>query len=261
MNLLVDHLQDPKNVILIAVAFQYLFFAVFLFSQRKGRFISNNLFAAFMLFNGWVLVGWFLIDFKTVLLQYPYPILISENSIYFLIPPLFFLYVISLTYKGFEFKKIHLIHMIPFLIDFIHLTVRYFSKGSVLVSNLTDYQYFFSSGEQLIRDIILNVQFIGYLTASLFVIKMYRSRISSAFSSIKKISLSWLKTIIICMLTIRVIDIANNYIFQLTGFSGHFLTFSLLISQYVLAIIVIYKGPRQPVIFPESGEDLSGRDL
>jgi len=52
IDLLIKHMQDPKNVILVAVAFQYLFFAVFLFSQRKARFISNNLFAAYMLFNG-----------------------------------------------------------------------------------------------------------------------------------------------------------------------------------------------------------------
>ena len=252
IDLLIKHLQDPKNVILIAVAFQYLFFAVFLFSQRKARFISNNLFAAYMLFNGWVLVGWFLINFENIMQRYPYPILISENSIYFLIPPMFFLYVVSLTRKDFEFKKIHLVHMIPFLIDFIHLTVRYFSNSSVFISNLTNYQCFFGSGEQLVRDIILNIQFIGYLIASLYVIEMYRSRIRKIFSSIKKINLSWLKTVIICMLVIRAVDIANAYIFEQAGFTGSFLTFFLLISQYILAIIIIYKGPRQPVIFPEA---------
>jgi hypothetical protein len=255
IDLLMEHLQDPRNVLLTAVAFQYLFFAVFLFSQRKARFISNNLFAAFMLFNGWVLLGLFLISFESILMQFTYPILISENSIYFLIPPMFFLYVVSLTRKDFEFKAIHLVHIIPFVIDFIHLTVRYFTNSSFFINNLIFYQYFFGAGEQLIRNIILNVQFFGYLIASLYVIEMYRIRVGKIFSSIKKIGLSWLKVVIICMMVIRVLNIINSYILAQTGFPGSFLAFSLLIGQYILAIIVIYKGPRQPAVFPEAAEN------
>jgi hypothetical protein len=255
IDLLMKHMQDPKNVMLIAVAFQYLFFAVFLFSQRKARFISNNLFAAFMLFNGWVLLGLFFINFESVLLRYTYPILISENSIYFLIPPMFFLYVVSLTRKDFEFKAIHLVHIIPFVIDFIHLTVRYFTNSSFFINNLIEYRYFFSAGEQLLRDIILNVQFFGYLTASLYVVEMYRIRIREIFSSIKNIGQSWLTVVIICMLMIRGVSVVNSYVFGQTVFPGSLLTFFLLIGQYILAIIVIYKGPRQPIVFPEADDD------
>jgi hypothetical protein len=253
IDLLMEHLQDPKNVLLIAIAFQYLFFAVFLFSQRKARFISNNLFAAFMLFNGWVLIGLFLINFEHILVRYTYPILISENSIYFLISPMFFLYVVSLTRKDFEFRAIHLVHIIPFVIDFIHLTVRYFTNSSFFINNLIEYQYFFSAGEQLVRDIILNVQFFGYLIASLYIVEMYRIRIRKIFSFIKNIGLSWLKVVIICMMVIRAANVVNNYVFGQTVFPGSLLTFFLLIGQYILTIIVIYKGPRQPAVFPEAG--------
>jgi hypothetical protein len=255
IDLLMEHLKDPKNVLLIAVAFQYLFFAVFLFSQRKARFISNNLFAAYMLFNGWVLLGWFLINFKYILLRYTYPILISENSIYFLIPPLFFLYVVSLTRKGFKLKAIHLVHMIPFAIDFIHLTIRYFTNSSFFINNLVEYQYFFSAGEQLIRDIVLNVQFFGYLTASLYIVEMYRIRIRKVFSSMKKTGLSWLTVVIMCLVMIRAVNVVNNYVFAQTVFPGSLLTFFLLVGQYILAIIIIYKGPREPAVLPETSND------
>jgi hypothetical protein len=256
IDLLMEHLQNPRNVLLIALAFQYLFFAVFLFSQRKARFISNNLFAAFMLFNGWVLAGWFLINFESILVRYTYPILISENSIYFLIPPLFFLYVVSLTRKDFKLKAIHLVHMIPFAIDFIHLTIRYFTNSPFFISNLIAYQYFFSAGEQLVRDIILNVQFFGYLIVSLYIVEMYRIRMRRAFSSTKRIGLSWLTVVIMCLVVIKAVNVVNNYVFAQTVFPGSLLTFFLLVGQYILAIIVIYKGPREPAVFPDTDKDL-----
>ncbi len=261
MNLLINHLKDPENIILVVIAFQYLFFSFFLFNQRKGRLISNRLFAVFMLFNGWGLAAWFFINSRVIVFRYIYPLLISDNSIHFLIPPLFFLYTISLTYRDFKLKKIYLFHLAPFLIDFLQLTIRYFSKSSVFISNMFYYYSFFGSDERLIRDIIFDTQFIVYLAASLYVIKTYGSQIKNTFSSIERVNLSWLRTIIIGILTIRIIGITKHYIFHLTGYFSQVLTFFLLISQYIFMVVIIYKGLKQPEIFSAVEVNFKRRNL
>lgn len=87
-----------------------LFLALFLFTVKTKYTLGNRLFAFFLIGNA--------IDaFKFLMREFPVNHINLEAfrwSIVYLVPALFYLYVLSVCFSDFRLKKKHLLHAIPF---------------------------------------------------------------------------------------------------------------------------------------------------
>lgn len=195
--------------------------------------------------------------------NYPYPHLMNNAWLCLLLyGPFLWLYVKSLTIKGFKFKFIHLLHFIPFV---VYLTLHYFNFLSLSGQEkilLTQDESFTTTLFFKTRGISIAFSTIGYNIWALILLRKHTHNIVSQFSNIENIDLEWLRTFVIASLIIFSLNVflfnLNNYV-HFAGFytlSGIAYGFSTI---YVLYIG--YFGLRQGKIFVDfpSSENLQSK--
>lgn len=209
------------NIIPIIIAFQSLFFAFVLLTDRSKKKVSNYILSSFLLVLCIQFISILLIDF------YHPPFLESTVCIYgFIYGPLLYLYTRSLIHKSFLFRFNHLLH---FSLPLVLVIVSGFGISTCTYAGVFIY-----------------VSLLTYTFISIKEIFHYRLVIKETQSSIGKANLIWLQwtMIIFCLaLSLDIVDqlIISTDVFE--GISSIFLTILILINW------IFYKGLRQPEIF------------
>jgi len=237
------------NFVLSIASFLYVLFAVFLFFHKRGKRVSNIIFSIFLFANAMNLINWLIYNFRYYLYNsFPHLFEIGSSFV-FLTAPLLYLYTQSQVYADFKMKKMHLLHFIPFIVDFIHKGYRFYLLSASVKRDLLISHSIYSSLEILMRDLILDLQNIGYLIAALLLLFKYRKQIQILFSTIEKINLSWLRTVLYGYLLIYMISMVKHKIFILSGIYVEILGLMLIFSFLIFATVIIFKGLQQPEIF------------
>ena len=218
-----------SEIILILIILQGVLFALFLFTQPKGKAISNQLLAWFTLTLS--------ANFLFVLLKEVYQIkaLLNPNpAISLSFAPLLFLYTQSMMYKNFQFKTGFLWH---FLASFLVL-------GFIIINHPVNPSFIINSTPFII------LQMIIYLLFSSKKLNHYQQIIQKKHSSIDKINLQWLKFTLNCFLALVLLALVN---YLLTWFGWGVLNqyMALLIFLFVWLMVnaFVFKGLRQPQVF------------
>jgi AraC-like DNA-binding protein len=246
--IIIDNLY---NYILTIASFLYLFFSLFLFLYKKGKRLNNRILAVFLLLNALILINWLIYNFRYYLIQ-PFPHIFEVfSSFVFLIPPFLFLYVQSQINPDFKLKRIHLLHLLPFLIDILFLTINFHILNPDLKRQLFLSHSIFTDSEQYIRSFSSEIQNFFYIIAALIIIRRYRRRIKQYFSNVESINLSWLNIVLFGYLTIQLIGMIKHNIHFFTGIYVEILGIMLILSLLVFAMIIIFKGLQHPLIFLE----------
>jgi AraC-like DNA-binding protein len=171
------------------------------------------------------------------------------SSFVFLTAPLLYLYTQSQVYADFKMKKIHLLHFIPFIFDFINKSCRFYLLSASVKRDLFISHSIYSNLEILLRAVVLDLQNICYLIAALLLLFKYRKQIQILFSTVEKINLSWLQTVLYGYLLIYIIGMVKHKIFILSGIYIDILGLMLIFSFLIFATVIIFKGLQQPEVF------------
>jgi len=234
------------DILKIIAAFQFLLVSIFLITHKQ---ISNKIFATFLLSKALSIVDSLLFRFKEyIYVDFPHIFCIAGTFIFLYGPSLYF-YTKSLAYRGFKFKKIHTFHLIPFISYWIFMTFRFHIHSTEIKRELLASTYFFNYYEALIVFGFLFIQILAYTIASLCVLQSYRSEIKKVFSSIDRINLSWLSFLLFGFIVIWLMEFSNFIILMTTGTSLLFLNIVSLMSIFIFANAIVYRGLRQPKIF------------
>ena len=97
----------------IIAAAQLLLLAIFLVTQKKGCQRRNKILAAFLFAGALIIVDLLHLRFQ-LHLKFPY-FLLSGFSFIFLQGPLLYFYTKTAIDRDFIFRKVHLVHLLPFL--------------------------------------------------------------------------------------------------------------------------------------------------
>ncbi len=193
-------------VLSFIVLFQLAFVSYFLFSSRKGRRLSNYLLAFFFLSLGAGLMDFVLLKLEVFDRYQDFAFLL--NSLVLLHPPLLYLYVQSLTRKGFRLKVSHLLHTWAVILGLGLLVPFYYLKSD-------EVQQFVLEGVQegersvfIVISIVGLIYEIAYLGAVKYELRNYRKRLRQHFSNTDKINLTWLNY----MVNIFIITFSLNII-------------------------------------------------
>lgn len=230
----------------IITAFQLLLVIIFLLNYNKNNRISNKILAIFLFSEAsYIISGIFFSCNTNLQVDFLYLFYIIYSFI-FLFGPSLYLYTKSIASRDFQLKKIHIIHLLPFIL-FCILNTFVFNIASTdielnMLSAESYYEIFIVLG-------LLHLQILTYIIASLFVLKNYSSEIKKVFSSIERINLSWLKFILFGFLLIWSIESTIFIINIATCIFSCTLKIVLVTLLFIMANLIVFQGLKQPEIF------------
>lgn len=174
--------------------------------------------------------------------------------------PLLYFYVKSLTNASFSFEKKHLLHFLPVLLQ------------ALLYWFLTFQDYTFKRWYwlEVHQPFTYRIEFDGtfvslaiYLVFSLQLLRNYQKWLSDNFSEFSRITLNWLKLLLIIMLLLCVqwfVEVILREFFQ----NYYDYNFSVLILG-ILALLLAFGGIRQislaDVVFANKKENLAEKSI
>jgi AraC-like DNA-binding protein len=254
--------MEPANTlytsILLLGAAHGLFLALALVNIKGGSIVAQRLLALLIVTFAADLAVDFLRESR-FLLQYPGLVFI-ESVTSFLYGPLAYLYVCSLTSRTkFRLAAGQWAHFLPFLasiallIPFYNLSNDYLVELIYQGADIDDRLGLWVIGGLLVD--LLPVPLIGaYLTLSIRRLICHGRYIREQFSSIERISLVWLRNLLIALGMLYIGYFLAVLFPTVLGDIG--LSETLLNLATVMVIYTIgYLGMRQPVIFSRGSED------
>jgi AraC-like DNA-binding protein len=240
-------LIDTINI--ISVCFLFIF-SLFLFTHKRGKPVSNKILGMFLIAWALALLN-FVLSRPNRFTPSLLPVFLFMNAFDFLVGPLLYLYVKSVAYRDFFWRKSQLFHGLPLFFYLLSLA----AVGIMAPASLNNVdelrKSFFGTVGMPIMTTVIAVQLLTYLGISVFVLRSYRARISNAYSSLGKLSLSWLHSIVGGFGLIWVIGAANYMAAIGTRRGAPFLVLSItnMLISFGMASVIVFRGLKQPEIF------------
>jgi AraC-like DNA-binding protein len=241
-------LLSPLDVVLTVAAVQLTVFIVFLI-LRKNRRLPNTLLAVF-LFSQLAMVlsafGYGHYDFFYSRFPHIYYV---NMPFFFLVSPVLYFFVRSLTVPGFSITQKQILHFIPFACAFLYFTVAFYVHPASVKRQILD-----AGGPILIRTKIAYVllyytQILIYNVASLKTIARFRAGLKQQYSSVERINLSWLRFVIYGFIAAWLVDVFHFTSRTLSLRLPMDLLFVDFIVFLVFYNVIFFKGWTHPQIF------------
>ncbi|HWB25045.1 MAG TPA: helix-turn-helix domain-containing protein [Chitinophagaceae bacterium] len=231
------------------VLFLALFIAVFFCTSNKGRRVSNILLGSFFLAIALNLADTFLL-LKQVYFSFP-PLALWGSNMLLVCGPCIYLYTQSVIYKDFRFDNKKLRHFLLFIILFLVTEVSYLLAGrekqTEILTAIVERKV---PPGVYIGSLVIYIHFFAYLFLSLRLVKRYAAAASNQYSQAQKITLQWLRALIVFFLALMLVSLVGGYL-SFQSFTGAYffvlgLTIFLLLS---FIVFMLFKALRNPELF------------
>ncbi|CAL2058593.1 HTH araC/xylS-type domain-containing protein [Tenacibaculum sp. 190524A05c] len=236
---------DIRVFVGILATFITLLFAMFIFSVKAENKLSNRLFGAFLIISSIETAGFFIHDFVTMSLSF----FMFKNTSYYLLTPVFYLYVCSVCYSDFKLEKKHLWHLLPFIIGNLVMTPRFYlgtrEVQEELLANLIH------TRELIFMHISMHVQSIYYYVMSIIVLRRAKNIFFENHSDNVVQTYKWLYQIVIFWIAIFSIALVKN-IFKYSDVQSTYFTSSQVVLVFAILLITcwyILKALNNPDLF------------
>ena len=232
----------------LLTVFINLLLAGFLLTLGSKNTKSNVLLAIFLIISAIDSDGIFLGGYI-----YPnYPALgIFLSSLVFFKMPLLYLYLVSVVFSDFKLKWKHLLHGLPFLVNFIVFIPRYYAIGTegqleYLLSQTVSDRHI----EVQFSYITIHLQIFVYLVFSFILVNKYRRLLLENYSNASLFNYSWLFQFLVIYSVDSLVSSMKNLFMFFGSEEAYF--YSMLITALVaLAYIIwlVFKAMRHPELF------------
>lgn len=246
---------DILSVIGIIGVIQGLFLSLFLLIHRSDNRRANFMLGLLLLILSADLAG-VLMDYTRHYLVFPNLYLITD-PLDWLIGPVLFLYVCTLTQKNFTFRPVQFLHLIPFLMFFTLLLPFLLQNTEWKMDEITKTYGERMSGTEpsaefpvnWIAAVIFCTQPFVYIILSIRKLRRHAKAIREQFSYIEKINLRWLNLLLVMIVILWTVW------FSLFIFSVHNDDIIILPVLFSFVVYIMgYFGLRQPAIFSQAME-------
>ncbi|RLA75562.1 MAG: hypothetical protein DRG11_01175 [Epsilonproteobacteria bacterium] len=228
------------NILFVGVANSTLL-TIMLFKNTTNNEKSNYILSAIIvLFTIYILIKF--LHRTDFVLDYPY-FLQTYKPIAFLIWPLFYFYVKSMTNPLFEFKQKEIIHIVPFVVYTLFLLPFFNSSSFEKILHLSPSIPLHYTIAIVFQTILL----IIYVSLSYRLLIKHKRYIKNNFSDIKTKKLNWLKNLLILFAfvwTLAIIrfflgiEYVGHFILPPVALSGiiYFMTYYALIQSNIFKV-------------------------
>ena len=173
------------------VVFQLLFVAIFLFSSKKGKRISNVLLGIFFLLLAVNLLE-LLLKANGIFLE-KYKIVLVDDALLLTLGPLVYLYTLSVIFKDFSVKFKYVLHFVPaIMLAFFLFIVSYHSPPDEYTSMVNRINNFSLPAPIKIMVLLLNLHMLAYLFYSYKKVKKFKEVVMDKYSAPYVVNYRWL---------------------------------------------------------------------
>ena len=235
------------NLISLIIVFVSWLLVVFLLTAKTKNKTSNILLSLFLIVNAQDSSGLF--AFYFVYPRFPGWGMIINATVFFKMP-LLYLYLLSVIYSDFKFKKKQLWHLLPWVLNFIVLLPRYYavdfdSKLAFLNADVADKML-----EIKISYIIIHIQIAVYFIMSFIVIKKYKLLLLENYSNANLLNYKWLfQLITIFAIEAFIATLKNIFLFEDLEM---LYDYSRIITEFLALIFlcwIVLKAMHKPELF------------
>jgi len=241
-----ESLSFDNFISLILVFVSWLLIAFLLTAKTKNK-TSNIILSLFLLVNAQDSSGLFASYF--VYPHHPGWGMMINSTVDFKMP-LLFLYIQSVVYSDFKFKKIHLFHLTAWILNTIVLFPRFyavdFDEKWAFLSAID----FRETIEIRLSYIIVHIQILVYFVMSFMLIKKYKTLLLENYSNASLFNYKWLFQLVFLFAFIALVaTIKNMFLFLHLEAFLHFtqLTVSLIALGFMCWFVL--KAMHSPEIF------------
>lgn len=146
-----------------------ILFIVILATSKKSKAIKYSLASLLIVWSTTILFGALIYSGKVIHIIHIFRL---DSPLHFLLGPTIYLFTLSSLNPNFNYKKIYLLHLIPFLINFIYFLPFYINSSGYKLNhylNLTADETVLMPMQYLLKATSL----ISYLLAQIFLFKKY----------------------------------------------------------------------------------------
>jgi len=189
----------------IIIVLLFLFFSVFLVTVKTEKKLSNYLLASFLVVTAIDISVFFYGNF----IELPLAIEMLRIKISNFKDPLLFLYILSIIYSNFKLKKIHLVHVLPWLISIVVLIPNFFLVDNI--AKLQFLQYYDKQPEGHFLNIFGYIISLAYFLAEIYYVLRYRNLLLENYTDKNAFkNYNWLKQLLILLTIGQFITIIKN---------------------------------------------------
>jgi AraC-like DNA-binding protein len=226
-------MQLPPSVSLIMIlgAAQGFFLAAVLFTRHANSLANRILavtmvsFSLFILSGAYYVRGWYEV--------FPHGIGVSESLVY-TFGPLLYLYALTLSRGDTRFRKLWLLHFIPFALVALYMVPFFLRSGAYKIDFMEKLLAGEVPMEVRVIDALKYAHGFTYTFLSLLLVHRYGVRLKEDRSSVERINLHWLRNLMLGGLAIWILATIGEFA-------------ALLLALFIYAMG--YLGLRQPEIF------------
>jgi AraC-like DNA-binding protein len=242
------------DIVNIIGTFQLLVFILFLMRRKSERSTGywqqpNRLLSLFLLIQVCLLLGYEGIHLQEHVIRITPHLLYLGIPFMYLAAPVFFLYVRSLAFSDFRFRKADLLHLLPFVAVWCVMAQQFFLLPAEEKITLLAGGREFSQAFWIAFNAVFVIQFSIYFFADLRILRVYREEIRQQYSSVHRINLTWLTVMlygfILAWLSSVASAVARSY------FQGVYdqMVLANFLAFFCFFNFIFYKGLSQPEIF------------
>lgn len=234
------------NTLLILGAAQGLFLGAVLAARRANSAANKLLAVAMFAFSVFILQSVYYA--RGYYAAYPHFIGVSQPLV-FLFGPLLYLYAQTVSTGGHTFRRVSLVHFVPFGLVTLYLVPFYLQEGTAKAAYM---EALLRDGPPLDLAIIEQLQYpygILYVALTIGLLRRYRARLKDTYSSTERINLLWLRNLTVGVVAVWALATGLNLL-EVAGLGAAGLEAqltALAVSVFVYGIG--YLGLRQPEIF------------
>lgn len=180
-----------------------------------------------------------------------YPHLIgSSSSLVFLYGPFLYFYTKTYVSESFEFRKVHLLHLVPFLLYNLAFIPFYIQSAAYKLHYYQEVLASESPPAAMVALIAKTLTIPVYLVWTSILLRNHRKNIAQYFSDLDKIDLKWLKYLVWSMGAVTLFILFSAAVKVRTNFANAFHTEQYIFSAATLWVFGLgYYGLRQTPVF------------
>jgi AraC-like DNA-binding protein len=230
-------------------AIQALFFSMLLFTKNV-RTLSDKI------LQYWLLVLFLhisanLLEFMGYYQKYPH-LIGSSSSLVFLYGPLLYFYTRTYVSDSFKFRKVHLLHLIPFLVYNLALLPFYTQSADYKLYYYNEVLTRNPPPEIVVSLVAKTLSIPVYLIWILVLLRKHRKNITRYFSNLEKVDLRWLQYLVWSMVAVTAFILGSAVVKVRTNFVNAFHTEQYIFSAATLWVLGLgYYGLRQTPVFTD----------
>ena len=246
---------DINSALLLIIVFQFLFVSIFLFTNKKGKRISNTLLGICFL-----AISLNLMDMLFYMMGVYHLVgLLSMLDLALILSfgPLCYLYCQSIIYRDFRLRWSSLAHFVPFFLIAVLVVYNFMITPNEDQTEILDQLYEFRlTTEQAMVVIPFYLHVILYIILSVKLVRRSVRIVAEEYSDVKPVMISWLRFLLGSFLTITVVSMLLSILpyTPLDQFVRILMAVFIILMFFVINRILLM-ALRKPVIFSGISQD------